>query len=321
MVAFRVFRDLPSPRSVILSDDPERREGEESKDLWLLFALIGHGFSPDISTQNPSKQKARTLDSPFCFSCRALINSEVPTGVIAMNLVPFVCLRRVCPLAAVFLVFLASLHPQDKEGAAPPTYRAGGLSIAIPPPGGDLVEAGPDYRVVLEPLAPDANRLLAAFVLPGDMTVVRTGTWPSLTDYALVEIPRRAEFADVDADAFKTVVDGMSKQLGGNLDLKDSQEELNLRLKALNPNATVTLDKPLPLGVFFSNPDASGFGMIMPASVNGVTTRMVVVISVLRVQKRVLFAYSYKVFKDENTVKLLQATSEKWAEAICNANR
>jgi hypothetical protein len=238
-----------------------------------------------------------------------------------MKFVLLVSLRRVCPAAAVFLIFLASLHPQDKEGAPPPTYRAGGLSIAIPPPGGNLVEAGPDYRVVLEPLAPDSNRLLAAFVLPGDMTVIRTGTHPSLTDYALVEVLRQAEFVDVDADTFKTVVDSVSKQLAGNLDLKDSQEELNLRLKALNQNVAVTLDKPVPLGSFFSNSDASGFGMIMPVSADGVTTRMVAVISVLRVQKRVLFAYSYKEFKDESTVKLMQATSEKWAEAICNANR
>ena len=238
-----------------------------------------------------------------------------------MKCARLVSLRRVFPIAAVFLVSFATLHPQDKEGTLPPTYRAGGLSIAIPPPGGDLAEAGPDYRVVLEPLAPDANRLLAAFVLPGDMSVIHSGTYPPLTDYALVEVPRRAEFVDVDADTFKTIVDGMGKQFGGDLDLRDSQEELNLRLKALNQNATVTLDKPAPLGLLFSNPDATGFGMIMPVSVNGIVTRMVVVISVLRVQKRVLFAYAYKVFKDESTVKLMQANSEKWVEAICNANR
>jgi hypothetical protein len=240
--------------------------------------------------------------------------------VIAMKFVLLVPLRRVCLTAAVSLILLASLHPQDKEGAPPPTYRAGGLSIAIPPPGGDLVEAGPDYRVVLEPLAPDANRLLAAFVFPGDMTVIRTGTYPPLTNYALVEIPRRAEFIDVDADTFKTIVDGTGKQLAGNLDLSDSQEELNQRSKALN-KTTVTLDKPVPLGLFFSSPDASGFGMIMPVLANGVTTRVVAVISVLRVQKRVLIAYTYQVFKDESTVKLMQATSEKWAKAICDANR
>jgi hypothetical protein len=61
--------------------------------------------------------------------------------------------------------------------------------------------------------------------------------------------------------------------------------------------------------------------MIMPVLANGVTTRVVAVISVLRVQKRVLIAYTYQVFKDESTVKLMQATSEKWAKAICDANR
>lgn len=134
-----------------------------------------------------------------------------------------------------------------------PTFRAGGLPFYLPAPNKSLTEAGPDYRVVLEPLAPESNRLIAAFVAADVLPVLRTGNLPSLRDYALVEIPRRAEFVDVDADSFKQLAGSLGKQFGADLtgNLNELQQELDLRLKALGGSSSVTLDKPLPLGLFF----------------------------------------------------------------------
>jgi hypothetical protein len=204
------------------------------------------------------------------------------------------------------------------------TYRAGLKSIAIPRPTSELAETGPDYRVLFEKYSPDTNRLIAAFVTPDTEQGIRTGTGYSLLQYALVEVPRRAEFAEATPDLFKQVVDGTASQFVTSLDssVKESQEDLNRRLKALNHDAmAVGFDKPLYLGTLFSKQDASGFGAILTYSSKGTSIKVVMGLAVLRVQDRVVYAYLYNVYKDETTVQQLRATTEQWADAILNANR
>jgi hypothetical protein len=228
-----------------------------------------------------------------------------------------------CVLAVIFLLSQAALHAQDE--AAVPTYRAGLKSIAIPPPTSDLAEIGSDYRVLLEPLAPDSNRLIAAFVLPDEAAAMRAGSSSGgLKQYALVEMPRRAEFATITPDLFKQVEDAMAAQFGADLNasLQDQQDALNRRLKALNGDAaTVSLDKPVQLGALFSKPDACAFGAIMPISVKGATVKMAAGIVVLRVRDRVIFAFLYTDYKDESAVAWVHKTSEDWADAILSANK
>src|SRR5580700_403884 len=96
------------------------------------------------------------------------------------------------PRPGVFFaaVLLLSLHPLHGQAPDSQTFRAGATSIAIPPPAG-LTETGSDYRVLLEFLAPDNNRLVAAFVLPDDWKVLHGGNAPPMSTYALAEVPRR----------------------------------------------------------------------------------------------------------------------------------
>lgn len=231
-------------------------------------------------------------------------------------------MQAVCISVSIALLPAASLRAQDKTSV--PTYRAGLKSIAIPAPTTDFAEIGPDYRVLLEPLAPDSNRLIAAFTLPDDAATMRSGGAYSLKQYALVEVLRRAEFATVAPDLFKQVEDAMATQFGADLNasLKDQQDELNHRLKALNGDsaATVSLDKPVLLGVLFSKPDACGFGVIMPVSAKGTTIKMAAGIVVMRVQQRLVYAYIYTEYKDEASVQWVRKTAETWADAILAAN-
>ncbi len=231
-------------------------------------------------------------------------------------------------LALLLLAAPATAHTQGASSAPAKeanaqTYRAGGKSIAIPQPSADLAETGSDYRVILEPLAPDTNRLLAAFVLPADMDGIKAGISKPLDRYALVEVLRKAEFSDIDPDTFKQITDGVGQQFGGSLDatLKDQEEAFNLRMKALNSGAsTISFDKPTPLGSLFSKPDAAGFAMIMPVSSKGVTAKMITGIIVLRLQNRVVFAYLYASYVDEATAQWIRTTGEHWADAILKAN-
>jgi len=204
------------------------------------------------------------------------------------------------------------------------TYRAGLKTFTIPPPASDLVEPGPDYRVILEPLAPNANRLVAAFVPRADLEALRSMHGAALTTYALVEVPRRAEFAEVGPDQFKEVADAVGNQFGASFSatLKDQQEEINRKLKTLNSSsAELTLDKPVQLGTLFSKQDARGYGMLMSVSMNGQSKKVAMAMAVLRAQSRMLFLYTYTEFKDESSVQWVRTTSEHWADSILQGNK
>jgi hypothetical protein len=231
-------------------------------------------------------------------------------------------MRKRHTLSALFAATM--LLPTLSTAQDNSTYRAGLKNFTIPAPTSDLVEAGTDYRVLLEPLVPINNRLVAAFLQPADLDTLRSGTSAGLGRYALIEIPRRAEFAEVTPELFKQIADAVATQFGAevNATLKDQQDELNRRLKALGSTAgEITLDKPVQLGTLFSKPDASAYGMIMPVSSGGNTKKMAMGMIVVHVRSRVLLIYLYCEYKDQSTIDWLRSTDEHWAEAILQANK
>jgi hypothetical protein len=207
--------------------------------------------------------------------------------------------------------------------AAAPTYRAGLKSIAIPPPDSDLLEIGPDYRVLFETFAPNTNRLIAAFVLPGEAAALRTGGTEDTSTYGLVEVPRAAEFKEITPEIFKQVAEAVGTEFGANLDadIKAGNDEVNQRLKDLNSGVSgITVDKPVPLGTLFSGSDEDGFGLVMQATAKGTTVKMAMAVVLVRVHDRVVFGYLYTVYKDADTLHWLGRTSHAWADAILKAN-
>lgn len=231
----------------------------------------------------------------------------------------------------VYFLILASgtAITQDKSPAPakalePQSYRSGLKSIVIPPPTADLSELGSDYRVLMESAVPDTNRLLAAFLSAEDSANLRSRISKGFNRYALVENLRRAEFIDFDPDTFKQVSDSVAQQFGATLNasMKDYQEELNHKLKAMRGvDTTMTLDKPVQLGVLFSKPNACSFGMIESYSAAGNSVKMVAGMTILRVQNRLIYAYVYSVYKDDDSVQWVRNTSEQWADAILKANQ
>lgn len=134
------------------------------------------------------------------------------------------------------------------------------------------------------------------WLIAGDATNVRAGVPKSLSRYALVETLRRAEFAEVDAASFKEISASVAKQFeadqGGPLtDPKTQQDEINHKIRAAGGTAEVALDKPAPLGAFFSKPDAYCFGMIALMSGGGSRYKTVSGVTFLRVHNRLLYAY------------------------------
>jgi hypothetical protein len=177
--------------------------------------------------------------------------------------------------------------------------------------------------VLLETYAPNSNRLIAAFVTPADLAVLQTGRVPLSKQYAMVEVPRSAEFLDLNDELFGQIRLNVSQQYEGNveLDVKNGVDEVNEKEKALTgKESNLRIDKPIQLGRFFAKPNADGFGMILPVSGNGVKLQRAMGVALVRVNHRLLFIYLYMDYNGEDTVRLVRATLENWTDAILKAN-
>ncbi len=224
--------------------------------------------------------------------------------------------------------FCLSLAAQGggKPASAPAqftTVRVGAVSIVLPSPASDLVEPGPDYRVLFEPLTPTINRLVAAFVPQDKMDAIHTGSVSVMDKHALVEVARRTEFTEIDSSTFQQIAAAATKQLGGDttaLD-KQAQDQMNNNLKSSGSSSSVAMDKPIQLGTFFSTTDAIGFGSINTYNANGISSRVVGCMAFVRVRGRILSLFNYATYKDEGTVTWVKTTSKQWAESILKANQ
>lgn len=210
---------------------------------------------------------------------------------------------------------------QAVSSAAQAQFPVGSVNIALPAPQG-MVELG-NQRSLFDPAVPDSNRLIAAFILQKDLPSLHDGSRQTLTPYAMVEVLRSGEDMSINADDFKGIADSISKQAGELVDssFKESEDEFNRKMKAMNLNLQVTYGKPVMLGTFFFKTDAYSFGMTAPVTANGQTTGMVVGTVLLRVKSHIVFAYFYTAYKDDQTPGQVRAVSEQWADAILAANQ
>lgn len=226
------------------------------------------------------------------------------------------------PIFILIMLVLAVIFVADASPLQ--SFKAGGTSIAIPPPR-EMVEVGYDNREFMEAFVPVNNRLIAGFVpadeLPnlGNMTDGKT-----LSNYAMVQVPRRGENIDCGSDDFKEAVASIKGEFGDSESstMKATEEEINRHIKSLElDKLDMTAGKMMPLGVFFEKTDSYGFGMLMPFSMGGTQFKMAMGGALLRVKQRLLFVYLYAEYKNEETVTRLRLETERWADAILHANK
>jgi hypothetical protein len=139
----------------------------------------------------------------------------------------------------------------------------------------------------------------------------------------MLEVPRGGESADFSASDFKAMTDGANKELGNSITStsKEMEEEYNRKVKALNLDAKASLDKPVSLGCLFSKQDAYGFGMLMSVTMHGTTTNMINASALVRVKNRLVFAYVYVIYRDQESLQWARKAVEDWADAILMANK
>ncbi len=233
-------------------------------------------------------------------------------------------LAIVCSLSLTFFL-LGNAQNAEAKSTSIQSFKAGGTSIAIPPPTVEMTELGHDNRHLMDMSVAPNNRLIAGFVLNSDLPILIKGSGDLKMDkYAMVQVSRRAEHIDCGPNDFKEITSGAKEQFGDmmNSSTKEVEDELNRRVKALDlKNSTMSLGAPQQLGCLFSKENAYGFGMIMPMSMGGQNMKVAGGAVLMRVKQRFIFVYLYAEYKDEETVKWILKTTENWANAILASNK
>lgn len=177
--------------------------------------------------------------------------------------------------------------------------------------------------MVFELLTPSSNRLLSAYVSEKTRTELLNGTASGgLGFYAMVQVSRRAEYADVTPEAFAQVSKGIESSTGpvNARQAGETVDEINMRLKVLGAKP-VAVDRPEIIGALFRKPDALGWAMLMGVQSGDRNVTMAGAIATIRTRQRLLFAYLYHPYESPKTLDLLRSTLEVWADEIIAANK
>lgn len=225
---------------------------------------------------------------------------------------------RICRGQFCVVLMLAACLPVV---AADPEIKAGGVPLVLPAPADDFGEVGDRLRTTFfEVLTPTTNRLLTAYLPANTLEKLTLGQAPpNLDAYALVQVPRGAEYADCTPEAFSQVVKGVDSSIG-TVSVGELQSELNARLKSLG-SKPVEIGRPEMLGRVFNKTDAIAIAMLATVNQNKATARMAIGAAFLRVKQRLVFAYLYHKYESPETVARLGKNLEAWCDAILAKNK
>src|SRR5947209_13778977 len=224
----------------------------------------------------------------------------------------------------VCCVAFAQAPSDPKSKAAPPAalahphVKAGGVELTLPGPAA-FAEVGDKLRTtIFELMAPASNRLLTAYVPAKNLDELNQGQRKSGLDfYALVEVPRQAEYMDCTPEAFSEVSEGMASSMGSfsKENVAQIEQDTNIRLKSLGAKP-LEVGRPEMLGGLFQNADSFGFGMLVAIKQNERSVTMAAGIGVVRVRQRLLFAYLYHVYESPESVSWVRTNLATWVGEI-----
>ncbi|HEX7653272.1 MAG TPA: hypothetical protein VF607_07180 [Verrucomicrobiae bacterium] len=202
------------------------------------------------------------------------------------------------------------------------TVSIGGATVQIPVPE-SFVEVGTKNRMI--PMVP-GNRLLAWFAMPEDMKHFDSEPAHQLRRHIQVQVPKKSEDQELDADHFAMVATGIAKQQDQGH--AKAAQEVNKILKQLSApekgGPPIRISEPKSLGSFLKTDEAVGFAMLMSVTANEQGLRSAHPIAVgavaMRVKQKLLYVYAYSMAGSTASIDWVKSEAKAVAEAILKAN-
>lgn len=229
----------------------------------------------------------------------------------------------------LFQLSLVAAEAEEQEKLPPiddraVTVRIGNIKAVVPPPN-DFVEVGDAIRELFPMIG--ENRLLCVFVRQADLPLIGTeeATADILKQYAMLQVWRKGESEHVTPAEFEEMASQVSQQQDDLF--QDAEDEVNAMLRKWSEDSpgrpSLEVGKVLPLGPFLSQEDAVGFLLLMESKVVGTNHSEVMVcgVNLVLVKDKVVFAYVYEVYEDDQSLSWVRQMSKEWVQRILDANK
>ncbi|MDD3021910.1 MAG: hypothetical protein PHX61_13165 [Alphaproteobacteria bacterium] len=225
---------------------------------------------------------------------------------------------------AVIVVGLSSCS--EPEPAKVDIY---GESIYIPDMEGYVTVSKNEPKLLefFKNFVPSTNILLEAYIEESDLNGLKSGDSSSLQSYATLQT----------ADALiggKFISDedfqGIKGELSKNLDnLEDAYREdidreignMNKRIQeSYNVDSSVDVGETKSLKNILDTQNSQGVINISNVSGNGVSKKMLSSVTFIHMKNRIIYMYCYKVYKSDADIDDLEKRTEKFYNALLQAN-
>lgn len=232
-------------------------------------------------------------------------------------------------LACLLLMNGAAMAAPKAVAPAPAIGHVGAVPVSLRAPPGllDPTSLGPAFGQLATTLTPPSNRLLAIYVTPEDFRAHKAGKKIVMDRYALLQTPRQAENLTVVAADFAQLKEVMKNQSAAQrAQVRDMAEHHigNAVSKAAGTPLTVSMTDINALGTFLESDTALGLlsATDVSAAAHGRTINypLVYATGVLRVKERLLFLYTYSVYRTPADLEWVKTTATAWSRRLQQAN-
>jgi len=237
----------------------------------------------------------------------------------------------------LFALFLAAqaniLFAQDPQGTGPAVVSVGEVSLFIPAPDGfrDPLPSAPRLRQGAEFTTPPGNRFLVNFVQEEDLRETLDGKDVRFNRYFLAQTLRGAEYQSVPEPEFEKLRMTLwqrdaehLKKLGPRINQLAEQTAKDLSRES-GSSIKLEIGDFVPLGVTSETESMSILGYLSRISLRQAGTEesltLVNMSAVVLVKAKVLFLYTYSIFRGPEDIEWAKQAARGWADQVLLANR
>ena len=237
----------------------------------------------------------------------------------------------------VFALFLTTqagaLFAQDPQGTGPAVVSVGEVSLFIPAPDGfrNPSPSAPHLRQSAELTTPPGNRFLVNFVQEEDLRETLDGKNVTFSRYFLAQTLREAENQSVPEQEFEKLRVTLwqrdaehLKTLGPRINQLMEQASKDLSRKT-GSSIKLEIGDVVPLGVISETESMSILGYLSRISLRQAGSEdslaLVNMSAVVLVKAKVLFLYTYSIFRGPEDIEWAKQAARGWAEQVLLANQ
>jgi hypothetical protein len=239
-------------------------------------------------------------------------------------------------LLLIFVCILSltgSLFAQTSKEVRAPTaddsYRLGSRTVRIPAPDKftDTMVLYPHIAQILIVSESPGNEVLAAHVADEILPQIKGGAMADLPFYTKVSVMKRVKEMDAVAADFQAAAASIEKQAPTLLTedgpaLNQANKNIQGGLSKLyGTDVGISVSEPKVLGAFNKSSDVISILVLMKVKTRTGEIPLVSSMSLLLVNKRLIFLYAYRAMSGEDDLEILRDFTKAWTAKTVAANK